>query len=310
MSISAGHITNNISPNGRMYAGNFSGDGGADLLFVNSYGRIYYFRSVTSYGVRTFWWGFTTYSGQIAADDQVLIANVDGGSVDNIVKRNAATGIYVFLKAEYNGGRLKRITSVDSGHLPQVAATDSVAYFGKIAGYENEIGNQRDDAIVYFKSGDYIKRVDARYSNNTNSQTYWVAYYRKASPMHSGWNDRISYNVGVVNCYRDYANFDPSAFRSDDFIYDIFDRKIPWNLHHYFMDISFGQMDLGLSTIFGDFPITVAPGDSRAVEFDMCVNNLYDLNEDPDQFDRIIAHIPNGNEGAWGKKSDTRQELL
>ncbi|MCI5225682.1 MAG: hypothetical protein D3918_03250 [Candidatus Electrothrix sp. AX2] len=297
MKINSNQLDRNIKARGRIYAGNFSGDEGGDLLFISKTGKAIYLRSVTSNSQRTFWFGFGTMPGEFASNDQVLVANIDGGRFDNIVKRTASTGHYTFYKTQYENGHLKVITSVDAGQLPKVTPKNSVAYFGKLAGYENETGNKRDDAIIYLTLENSINKVDARYDAKKSKMTYWYHYRRHASKMNSGWKDRKVYTVGVVRCYKENEN-NGNFLHSEKYLTDLFSRNKRSSINRYFMDISLGMIDFSQPEVFGPYSVTLNnDSGTRYERANECINNIGSRRH---SFDRLIAHVSNGDQGATG----------
>jgi hypothetical protein len=292
--ISLGNIASRISANGRIYAGRFTGDAGSDLLFVNGGGQALYFRSVTSSGERTFWWSFTT-TKEFDSADQILIGNVDGGSADSIIKRSDNTGAHTFYSAAYDNGRLKKMADVTPGQLPEMATANSVAYFGKLAGYESEPGNLRDDAIIYDKSTNQIRKTDARYNSDEKKMSYWWHYTLGASKMHSGWPSRQSYKIAIVKCID--GNDSESNLPTDAYLEDIFSRGESNNLNDYFMDISLGKVDLENITLFGNYAVNYQSGTTRGDKIDLCVNNIGSKKSD---YDRVIALTTDSEYGGVG----------
>lgn len=293
MDISQGNLTNRVNSGGRVYSGNFSGDGASDLLFINSSGQAMGFQSSISSDRRTFWWGFTTVS-QFGSDDQISISNLDGTEFDSVVKRDAESGKYTFYQMKYDGGNLKLLTSVNVGQLPEMPAVESIAYFGELATFGSDEGNARDDLILYLKTNNQVWKYDARYDASNEAKTYWWHYRRGSSQMNSGWNDRKSYKVAVVKCLRQEDSSDD--LRSDTYIREFFDRDQELSMNDYFMDISMGRIDLENIDIFGTYSVTLK-GNDRAARINECVNNIGSAKNN---YDKVIAHTSSDEYGASG----------
>jgi FG-GAP-like repeat len=89
---SQGNLSGVATANIRLRAGDFNGDGRDDIMAVNSWGQVLYYTSVFDGANHTFWWAFTTRSGFVSGDDQVLNARIDDNAADDVVLRNRVTG--------------------------------------------------------------------------------------------------------------------------------------------------------------------------------------------------------------------------
>ncbi len=87
----------------RLYAGEFGQAAGRDDLLVHdpATGQVSRYDAVTdSAERRTFWWAFTTAGNAVRSDEQLTVANLDGGTQDGLILRNETTGKYRFKKVE------------------------------------------------------------------------------------------------------------------------------------------------------------------------------------------------------------------
>jgi hypothetical protein len=145
-----GNLAGNLV-NKRLYVGEFGQDNlRTDLIMYDPATRqISRFDAVQypegSSVTVTFWWAFTTYSGFVTADEDVVTANISGDTTDDIVLHSRTTGKYRFFKGDYLNGGLAPSRNASSGQLD--ATPGGKTFFGKFAFWRGEPGyGRRTDA--------------------------------------------------------------------------------------------------------------------------------------------------------------------
>ncbi len=146
-----------------LLAGNFGqANNRTDLLVIDkSAGQVIRFDTATdSNGVRTFWWAFNSRTRRFSKDDDLITANVDGGSKDALIVRKHSTGRYRIYKVEYNSGYMTRIMVNNIGQLPVKSKKGSiVAAMVRPKSSRREKGGTNRNDILYFNeaNGNFIR---------------------------------------------------------------------------------------------------------------------------------------------------------
>jgi hypothetical protein len=236
--------------NKRILSGNFGQTVGRDDLLVldTVQGQVSRFDSATdSSGLKTFWWAFTTNPGVFSADDQVSVANIDGGPLDGIVARNTRTGNYHLYKAEYSNGSLTPVTNVLTGQLTVTAESGSVCFTRvKSANLLSEPGKLRDDALFFNSKTGQLIRTDARYDGS--HFTYWWAYTRGTPTLNKGWRAMQHDKWAILLCKFKDRQDEP---QNKDFFERLFTGAGVGGVVDYFRDISYGKLELSSSEVRG-----------------------------------------------------------
>lgn len=236
-----GNLEGAVAAGMQVRAGDFNGDGRADVMIVNQFGQVLYYASVNDGTNNTFWWAFTTNGGFVGGDDQVTVARIDDNLNDDVVLRNRLTGATRFYRMEWTGGPLPAILNIPRGQLN--VAGNSLLFWGYMHGALNEPGvNYRDDAMVYDLNTNMFIRSDARWSGS--SLTYWWVYTQFAPNNHTGWAPFSAKPWLLLKCQFSDMNAQP---QNDQFYRDMMLGGA--GLSAYWRDLSYGAWDLSGSTV-------------------------------------------------------------
>lgn len=246
-------------------AGTFGQTAQRDDLLVVDYqaGQISRFDSATdSTGATTFWWAFTTEGGVVSRDDQVVVANIDGGPTEGIVIHNIVTGAYRLYRAEYGTGDLVGVPDVSLGQLPVIGNSILASARLKEADKRSEPGGStRHDFLLFDRDARQVTRTDGRYDPARSQFTYWYAYTNPTPSYHQGWPAKQNDTWAVLlshladndtkpldaNGKPTTATFFKQLFTSDGTGLS--------GMTDYFIDISYGTLDIGSSEV-------LPPGDN------------------------------------------------
>ncbi len=233
----------------QILAGEFGQVVGRDDLLVidRQTGQVSRYDSVTdNTGAKTFWWAFTTNGGVVSANDQVVIANTEGGATDSIVIRNLSTGTYRMCKAEYGNGNLVGVSGVALGQLP-VKADHAVIASARLKEAElrsESGGTARHDFLFFDIDTGQVTRTDGRYDGS--QFTYWWAYDRPTPTYNQGWPTKQNEKWAVLLCH---PADNPTRKHSLDFFKQLFTAAGSGGMTDYFMDISYGTLDIGSTEV-------------------------------------------------------------
>lgn len=222
-------------------AGDFNGDGRADVMVVNPWGQLLYYAAVHDGTSTTFWWAFTTNGNFVGRDDQVTVARIDDNATDDVVLRDRVTGRTRFFRMENTSGVLSAITYIPTGQIK--VSGNSLLFWGRMHGSLTESGAYyRDDAIVYNLASNSIDRSDARFDGR--ALTYWWAYTQEAPKNHTGWALFSAKPWLAIKCkFSDVA----TTPQNDQFYRDLI--LSDSGLKGYWKDQSYGSWDLSGSKV-------------------------------------------------------------
>lgn len=221
-----------------------------DILVIDkSIGQIKRFDTVTnSSGEKTFWWRFTSNANHFSSNDEIIVANIDGGYKDGVIVRKSGSGDYVSYKMEFNDGDLEVISKVSKGQLP-IKPNQGRILASKVRNKEfrSEKGGERRDDILYFNSGNLeFIRTDARFDKTKNLLTYWRSYTSFLLMEPQAPKKKMA--CAVILC-----NF--KGQQNDNNIEQMF-REMFRPDHNegiikYWHDISLGRIDVSESKVYG-----------------------------------------------------------
>ncbi|MCB8982167.1 MAG: hypothetical protein H6657_32600 [Ardenticatenaceae bacterium] len=220
-----------------------------DIVVIDkSVGQIVRFDTATDKkGKKTFWWAFTSKTGLLSEEDEVIVANIDGSTRDGILIRKFDTGTYHLLKLEYDNGNLSSINNVEVGQLPiRLKEGCMVAAKVRNKSFRRELGGIRRDDILFFnsKNKEFI-RTDARYDKAKGQLTYWWAY--TSNLICEPQRKTISKPWAIILCKFKGMDGDPVIER---FFREIFTPG-SGGLVEYWHDATLGAIDISQSKVFG-----------------------------------------------------------
>ena len=175
-----GNLANHDRVGKLLVAGNFGGThDGTDLLLIDrARGQVKRFTAAKAPdGKRTFWWAFTTSDGQVGVDDDLCVANLEGGDTDGLLVRSGRDGSWRALRVEYLDGALPP-ANVDIGQLPvRRSAAGIVSAKVRDLAFRDEPGASRDDVLLMDESSGDLVRTDARWDKKRERYTWWWSYH-------------------------------------------------------------------------------------------------------------------------------------
>lgn len=192
---------------------------------------------------------FTTATGLINRTDQVRVANIEGGATDGVIVRNRDVGSYRLLRLEPSGGSVGTATGADIGQLPVMTGDVTIA-IARVKEADLRTGTHesaRHDVLAFDRSASQYVRTDGRHDPTTNRDTFWWAYTEPTPTRDEGWptrraNDRWAVILAKLS--------DTSKHGDIDFYERLFTRPGGGAMVDYFMDISYGAMDISASKVF------------------------------------------------------------
>ena len=252
-----------------------------DLLVIDrAAGQVMRFDTANeANGMQTFWWAFTSNSHLFGSADELVVANIDGGTRDGLLVRNSATGHYKLFYLEHGGGNLVTAAGVDAGQLPVRPGSGRIAS-AKVRepGLRNEQGGTRDDILYFDNNTCEIIRTDARFDGGRNALTYWWAYTSPIVvepvriPERKPWAVMLCRFKGLpgVPAIEDYfrAIFTPGS----------------GGLVEYWHDVSLGAVDVSASRVFGWIELDLERKDAakgRAELLDIAIASTQRAGNDP-----------------------------
>lgn len=244
-----------------LYAGEFGQQTGrSDLVVIDrDGGRLSRYDSATDRGKRTFWWAFTTAAGVLGRSDEIRVANIEGGSTDGLIIRNRAAGTYRLLRLDYNGGHLGTATGAAVGQLPVVTgpATMVTTKVKEAPLRRGRHESARHDVLLFDRTAGRLTRTDARHDPTAQRDTCWFAFSGPTPGRDTGWPTRPADDRWAVI----RSKLSDTRQRGDtDFYQRLFTRPGGGAMVDYFMDISYGLMDLSHSDVY--------PADDRTEWYD------------------------------------------
>jgi hypothetical protein len=174
--MSPGNIPTNMA-HCRVRAGDFSGDGRDDLIFINPDRQLIVYASVNDRGTNTFWWCFNTNPDTVYATEEVSVARVRDCPQDDLIFHDDTYGNITFVRPEWddNNWGYPVFFYQDPGQIFQGPNTQLFWATLKYAPGEPG-GKNRSDALVYRKDYGLFRRSDARWSKTKSAYTYWFAF--------------------------------------------------------------------------------------------------------------------------------------
>ena len=233
-----GNLESAVGRGMRIRAGDFNGDGRADILAVNRHRQLIRYDSVFDGTNQTFWWAFTSVGGFAGEDDHVSVARINADAVDDVVLHNWKNGATRFYHLEWADGYLPSVAGVPTGQID--VGDNRLLFWGFMHSGLNEPGAvYRDDAMVYVLGADMFVRSDARWDGGT--LTYWWAYTQHAPNNHQGWAPNTAKRWLFIKCK--FA--DITAVPQPDAFYQNL------NAAHvqYWREITYGSWDLSGSVV-------------------------------------------------------------
>lgn len=209
----------------KLRAGDFNGDGRADIMAINSSNQILYYASTWDGTNNTFWWSFTSNGGVVNSNEYVAVGRVDNDAIDDIVLHNKSTGATRLLRMQYNNGNPPAITNVSVGQISTQTNT-GIAMI-------RQSGN-RDGAMVYDTGGNmfYLASV----ASPSSGMTYWWSYNQYMPTNDTGWLPFTSTPWLLVKCMYKGVTTVPHP---DQWYHDVFNGDVP----EWFREVSYGSYD-------------------------------------------------------------------
>ena len=244
-----------------LYTGEFGQAAGRDDLLVlnvaTGQASLYATANEAS-GRTTFWWAFTTLAGAISRDEQVTVANVEGGTRDGLILRNVRTGAYRLMRAAYQGGYFQPVpaSAVSTGQLP-VTTHPGVLAAAKLKHRPSEPGVARNDTLFFDRTTGGMIRTSARHDGVR--YTYWWAY-TKPTPVQSGWAPRTDERVAVVLCKLADVNFETDA---GEIRRNLLGRGAG-SLRDYLFEVTYGTTEIANADVFGWVTTSLRAADSNS----------------------------------------------
>lgn len=176
-------------------------------------------------GRTTFWWAFTTRANVVNQNEDVAVANVDGGSFENVVLHDQNSGNFRFFRFDYGNSNMVPINQIP-GQLRR-ERNDRV-YWGDIKATTSEPGgsNNRDDALIYIPNWRMYTAVAARWDRNASRKTYWWAYTQHALRLEQDQDldgIKTKFELGGFNPNGDARSDEPlHHYGASPFVKDIF----------------------------------------------------------------------------------------
>jgi hypothetical protein len=256
-----GNLTQFNLANKQVYAGEFGQTvGRADLLFVDaSSGQVIRFDSATdSSGRTTFWWAFTTATGALATNEQVTVANVDGGTRDALLLRNPATGAIRIMRAIYDNTLLTPVPSslVSIGQLP-ITTDSAILGAAKLSSHPSEPGQGRDDTLFFDRTTGAMISTESRYDGS--KFTYWWSYTR-GTPSQSGWLPKLDIKTALVLCKLADVSRTPDTAGIKSVMTGTGTRGV----RDYLFEVSYGTLDIANANVSGWVTSSLKAADSSA----------------------------------------------
>ncbi len=187
------------------------------------------------------------------------MANIEGGANDGLIVRNPASGTYRLLRMDPVGGSLGTATGADIGQLPVITGdvTFTTAHVKEANLRTGPHEAARHDVLVFDRANDHYIRTDGRHDPKSGRDTYWYAFNEPTPARDVGWpvrttNDRWAILLTKLS--------DAPKHGDRDFYQRLFTRPGGGGMVDYFMDISYGAMNLSRSDVY--------PGDDRTEWYD------------------------------------------
>jgi hypothetical protein len=244
----------------RLYAGEFGQTvGRADLLAVDpTNGRVIRFDTATdTSGRTTFWWAFTTDIDALDVNEQITIANLDGGTRDAILLRDTVSGRYRMAKAEYaNGSLASGPLNVNTGQLP-ITPDSAIVAAAKLSSHPGEPGPNRDDLLFFNRATGAMISDEARWDGSR--YTYWWAY-TKLTPSQAGWLPRQDTTMAVVLCKLADVTRTPDTAGIKKAILGVGEDSV----RDYIFATTFGTTDVAKADVYGWVTSSLKAADSSA----------------------------------------------
>jgi hypothetical protein len=240
--VALGQLAAMQKPGLQLRAGDFHGDGLADILVWNGQGQLHRYSAVKGASKTTFVWSFTTNAGQVSASDELHIARLDDNLADDIVIRSKQSGVIKMYDAKYQSGWLKPLTGVSKGQLP--AATGGKLVWTWTKTITGEPGSTtRDDAL--FLGNGVATSTKARWAGG--SYTYFWSNTQVLPNNHAGWPEPKEHQWLILKCKLADVPEEPE----DDAYYQklFVSKTAPDNIVAYYRDVSYGALDLSVSVL-------------------------------------------------------------
>lgn len=247
--------------NKKLYVGEFGQAAGRDdLLVLNpTTGSVAVYATATdTAGRTTFWWGFTTVAGAVASNEQVTVANIEGGTRDGLILRKSGTGAYRFRRVVYDSGNLQPVpaSAVLQGQLP-VTAHPGVLAAAKLKHRPTEPGVARNDTLFFDSTARTMILTSARYDGAR--YTYWWAY-TKPTPVQTGWAARRDEPLAIILCKLADVSFTPDA---NEMKRNLLGRG-NGSLRDYLFEVTYGIKEIANADVFGWVTTSLRAADSNS----------------------------------------------
>jgi hypothetical protein len=277
---SLGNLTSVAQPNWQFRAVSVKGGRGG-IMAISPDQAIYWFYSLFDGTNNTFWYAFNTGNG--FANGDVSTARIDDDDVDDVViVRNGAFSFYHIVQF---GAGLQPITNVSIGGLAFAAGHTTYLYWGRfMPNLPEPGGSTRDSALLVDTTTGMMTRWDARW--NGSQYTYWWTYTIPV-PVNYNWPAPSYDKWAVLLCtYADHPQYvNPYSNQSwpTSYFQNLFTNsgRTMGGLVDYFLDESYGTVDVGLSEVHGPY-FTNAPFSSQVCDrncmIQRCVGRATDVN--------------------------------
>jgi hypothetical protein len=241
-----------------------------DILVVDKLlKQVIRFDSVIENGVIAFWWAFTANIPSLGINDQVCVANVNGGDRDGIIIRHLDTGFYDIFDAEFDNGSLIQSTNVSVGQLP--VRKDSgriIASKVRDINFREESGGQRRDDILLFDENSLeLISTDARFDTSESKFTYWWSYTNNVL-IEPNINAK-SLPWAIILCRFKGLPEDPAIEKLFREIFTVGSG----GLIEYWHDASLGSIDISASKVFGWVELDVERKDASPLGREALINS-------------------------------------
>jgi hypothetical protein len=157
--------------------------------------------------------------------------------------------MYRLIRLDYNGGHLGTATGAEVGQLPVVTnpatmVTTKVKEAGLRRGRHE---SARHDVLLFDRTDGRLTRTDARHDPKAQRDTYWFAFSGPTPGRDAGWPTRTADDRWAVI----RAKLSDTRQRGEtDFYQRLFTRPGGGAMVDYFMDISYGLMDISRSDVY------------------------------------------------------------
>ena len=209
----------------RLRAGDFNGDGRADIMAVTSGGSILYYVSVWDGTRHTFWWAFTSNS-VVGGNESVTTGRIDNNNTDDIVLHDRVSGATRFLQMAWNGGNPPPVSGVNVGQIANWGNADLSMI---------RAGGLRDAAMSYDLGGNYLLLAGA--AAPPEGLTYWWHYTQYMPRNESGWAPFTARPWLLVKCKYRNETLEP---HNNQWYRDAFTGDLP----EYYREMTYGSYDL------------------------------------------------------------------